>query len=251
MKESLTMQLLEQLQSPTITSPISCDEMAGKNWSGRTPLWKTPAPVQSDEDLLAEYTKTGNQDAFGELVRRDERELYSYLRNILCDNQLAEDAFQATFLKLHLNCRHFDHGRRLRPWLYTIANNQAIDLLRRNRRHKLAGLDSMKENAGTGNERHPWHDTSKSAGSDPVKLVHVVEDRQRIRFAMEKLPEKLSQVLILVVYQGLKYREAAEALGIPQGTLKSRMHKALQSLHKAIITAKQRAPRHTPITILN
>ena len=66
---------------------------------------------------------------------------------------------------------------------------------------------------------------------------------------MEKIPEKLKQVLTLVVYQGLKYREAADALGIPHGTLKSRMHKALQSLHKAIIAPKHHASLHTPETM--
>jgi RNA polymerase sigma-70 factor, ECF subfamily len=214
--------------------------------------WKyTPAPVRTDEDLLAEYIKTSDQVAFGELVRRYERELYSYLRNILDDTQLAEDAFQATFLKLHLKCRLFEPGRRLRPWLYAIANNQAVDFLRRNRRHKLVRLDSVTENAGTDDERHPLYDTSKFADTDPGKLAHAIEDRQRISFAMEKIPEKLRQVLIMVVYQGLKYREAAKALGIPQGTLKSRMHKALQSLHKAIIAAKIHASRHTPKTMLS
>ena len=178
-------------------------------------------------------------------------ELYSYLRNILGDTQLAEDAFQATFLKLYVKCRLFEPGRRLRPWLYAIANNQAVDFLRRNRRHKLVRLDSLAENAGPGDDRHPRHGTSISTDSDPGKLAHMIEDRQRIRFAMEKIPERLRQVLILVVYQGLKYREAAEALGIPHGTLKSRMHKALQSLHKAIITAKHHASRHTPKTMLS
>jgi RNA polymerase sigma-70 factor (ECF subfamily) len=211
----------------------------------------TPAPLRSDEELLAEYSKTGNQEAFGELVQRYERELYSYLRNILGDTQFAEDAFQATFLKLHLKCRLFEPGRRLRPWLYTIANNQALDFLRRNRRHKLVRLDSVTENAGTGDERHPRHDTLKSADSDPGKLAHVIEDRQRVRFAMDKIPDKLRQVLILVVYQGLKYREAAEALGVPHGTLKSRMHKALQSLHKAIIAPEHHASRHTLKTMLS
>jgi RNA polymerase sigma-70 factor, ECF subfamily len=212
--------------------------------------WKhTPAPGQSDEDLLAEYTKTGNQEAFGELVRRYERELYSYLRNILGDTQLAEDAFQTTFLKLHIKCRLFESGRRLRPWLYAIANNQALDFLRRDRRHKLIRLDNEAEYTGTGDQRHPWQDTPKSTDSDPGKLAHAIEDRQRILFAMEKIPERLRQVLNLVVYQGLKYREAAEALGIPPGTLKSRMHKALQSLHKAVIAAKHNASLHTPKTM--
>ena len=64
-------------------------------------------PVQPDEELLATYAETGNRNAFEELVHRYERELYSYLRQCLGDAQWAEDAFQTTFLQVHLKCRQF------------------------------------------------------------------------------------------------------------------------------------------------
>jgi RNA polymerase sigma-70 factor, ECF subfamily len=99
--------------------------------------------MRRDEELMSEYVQTGSQPAFQELVRRFEREIYSYLRHYLGDAHLAEDAFQATFLQLHLKCHQFEPGRRLRPWLYTIAGNQATDLLRRNRRHKAMSLSTI------------------------------------------------------------------------------------------------------------
>ena len=71
--------------------------------------------AERDEQLLLEYTATGNQHAFAELVRLYERELYRYLYRRLNDAQLAEDAFQNTFLQLHRKCRQFQAGRRLRP----------------------------------------------------------------------------------------------------------------------------------------
>ncbi len=104
--------------------------------------------VRPDEELLAAYVETENRDAFEELVHRYERELYSYLRHFLGDAQLAEDAFQTTFLQVHLKCRQFAPGRRLRPWLYTIAANQAVDLLRRNRRHKAVSLGTAAGDGG-------------------------------------------------------------------------------------------------------
>ena len=78
---------------------------------------------------------------FAELVRRYERELYSYLRRYLGDAEMAEDAFQAAFLQVHLKCQQFEAGRSVRPWLYTIATNQAIDAQRRSRRHRMVSLD--------------------------------------------------------------------------------------------------------------
>src|SRR3982751_159114 len=78
-----------------------------------------------DEDLLERYRDLADRDAFAELVRRYERELYSYLKRYLGDASMAEDAFQTTFLQMHLKCNQFEEGRKFRPWLYAIATNQA------------------------------------------------------------------------------------------------------------------------------
>src|ERR1700712_4617837 len=95
----------------------------------------------TDEELLLEYRVTGRPAVFETLVKRYERELYNYLRRFLNNQVLAEDAFQATFMQVHLKCSLYDDSRKVRPWLYTVATNQAIDIQRRNRRHRLVSLD--------------------------------------------------------------------------------------------------------------
>ena len=75
--------------------------------------------AKTDEELLLAYRDTERRDLFEELVRRYERELFSYLRRYVGDADMAADVFQATFLQLHLKCHQFQDGRRLRPWLYT------------------------------------------------------------------------------------------------------------------------------------
>ncbi len=192
-----------------------------------------PPSARRDEDLLATYARTGSGEAFEELVRRYQREIFSYLYRFLGDAQLAEDASQATFLRLHLKCRQFERGRGLRPWLHAIANNQAVNLLRRNRRHKAVSLNTPVRDAGADEERQPLGDLLQVKDAGVVAGLEVVEDRQRTRLAMDKIPAKLRQVLLLVVYQGLKQREAAAVLGIARGTVKSRMDKALRSLREA------------------
>src|SRR5918999_2253892 len=104
----------------------------------------------TDEELLLGYRKSHDPDLFSELVHRYERELFSYLRRYLGDAEMAEDAFQAAFLQVHLKCDQFEEGRKFRPWLYTIATNQAIDAQRRNRRHRMASLD--RQNMGDGEQ---------------------------------------------------------------------------------------------------
>ena len=95
----------------------------------------------SDESLIAQYRESGDRGLFEALMRRYEREMYSYLRRYIGNAEMAEDAFQGTFLQVHLKCHQFDPARRFRPWLYAIATNQAIDVQRRNKRHRMVSLD--------------------------------------------------------------------------------------------------------------
>ena len=105
--------------------------------------------ICSDEDLLTRFCK-GQTEAFGALVRRYERELYGYLRRYLGDASLAEDVFQNTFLQVYVKSGQYEPGRPVRPWLYTIATNQAIDALRRNGRHQALSLDQQREELADG-----------------------------------------------------------------------------------------------------
>ncbi|HUY93066.1 MAG TPA: sigma-70 family RNA polymerase sigma factor [Pirellulales bacterium] len=186
----------------------------------------------ADEELLRRYCERGDRQAFTVLVHRYERELYSYLRRYLGDSAMAEDAFQATFLQLHLKCDQFEEGRKVRPWLYTIATNQAIDAQRRNKRHRLVSLDRRnthenKDDLGTLIELL----VSKETG--PVAQLEADERQTWVRKAIQELPEPLSNAVNLIYYQGLKYREAAEILDVPVGTVKSRLHTAILKLNEA------------------
>jgi RNA polymerase sigma-70 factor (ECF subfamily) len=181
----------------------------------------------TDEQLLLAYRIRGDGDAFSELVRRYERELYCYLRQYLGDPAMAEDVFQTTFLQLHLKCDQFKPGLKLRPWLYRIATNQAIDTVRRNRRHRLPSLD------GSADTEAAVGATLVSDTPTPDQHMEQQDKRTWAQQAVDQLPEQLAQIVTLVYLNGLKYREAAEVLAIPLGTLKSRMHTALRMLGDA------------------
>jgi RNA polymerase sigma-70 factor (ECF subfamily) len=184
----------------------------------------------TDEQLVMRYRETGDQALFAELVRRYERELYSYLRRYLTDAELAEDVFQATFLQLHLKCDQFDESRTLRPWLYMIATNKAIDAQRRQKRHKAISLQAGSREA---DETGRLIDMLVSEEPEPSSRMDRAEDDAWIQHNTEELPEHLRLVVDLVYYQGLKYREAAEVLSIPVGTVKSRLHAAISKLTEA------------------
>jgi len=194
-----------------------------------------PAELPTDEDLLLAYRSRGDRAAFEQLVERYETELYSYLRNYLGDAQMAEDAFQATFLQVHLKCEQFEPGRRVRPWLYTVATNQAIDAQRRNRRHRMVSLDRRRGAEGPDDEDGgTLMNLLDSQDTDPVEQFSLEEDSRAVREAIDQLPESLRRVVLLVYFQGLKYREAAEVLSIPVGTVKSRLHTAVARLNESL-----------------
>jgi RNA polymerase sigma-70 factor (ECF subfamily) len=185
--------------------------------------------VDSDECVLEQYRSTGDRALFETLIRRYEREIYSYLRRYIGDAEMAEDAFQGTFLQVHLKCHQFDPDRRFRPWLYAIATNQAIDVQRRNRRHRMVSLD--RSNGGDSDERgHSWSEKLVGDAPDPLRAAAIGENSKWVNESVESLGKSMQQVIHLVYFQGLKYREAADALGIPVGTVKSRLHAAIQRL---------------------
>ncbi len=190
-----------------------------------------PLTTCSDEDLLLRF-RQGEREAFGQLVRRYERELYGYLRRYLGDANLADDVFQNTFLQLYTKIGQYEAGRPVRPWLYTIATHQAIDALRRNGRHQALSLDQQREELADGDVQSLMA-LLESRLAAPADQVLGEERRQLVRASVDRLPDFLRQVVVLAYYQGLKYREIADVVGIPVGTVKSRLHAALVKLHEA------------------
>ena len=186
--------------------------------------------MTSDEELLVRFRR-GEPEAFACLLRRYERELYGYLRRYLGDGNLADDVFQNTFLQLYTKIGQYEPGRPVRPWLYTIATHQAIDALRRNGRHQALSLDQHREELREG-DVHNLLALLESRGQSPLDQAQAEERRQQVRASVDRLPEFLRQVVILAYYQGLKYREIADIIGIPVGTVKSRLHAALVKLQE-------------------
>jgi RNA polymerase sigma-70 factor (ECF subfamily) len=188
-------------------------------------------PPRTDEELLLSYRESGERTCFDELVRRYERELYNYLRRYLVDAEMAEDVFQAAFLLVHLKCQQFEDGRRFRPWLYAIATNAAIDAQRRDKRHRAISLDRVGAKKSR-QESAKLADILVSEDPSPFTEASRMESAQWIQAALDELSEPMRDVVHLVYYQGLKYREAAEVLEVPVGTVKSRLHAAIQKLNE-------------------
>jgi len=183
---------------------------------------------RSDEELLLEYRTTEDALVFTELVSRYQRELFNFLRRFLGGTAKAEDVFQQTFLQVHVKCELFQAGRKFRPWLYTIATNQAIDYQRRNRRHRRLSLDQSRSSSGE--ELGSLMEIVVSQESGPGAKAESGERAEWVRSAVGNLPDSLQSAVQLVYFRGMKYSDAAQVLSIPVGTIKSRLHSAIKSL---------------------
>jgi RNA polymerase sigma-70 factor (ECF subfamily) len=182
----------------------------------------------TDEELLIEYRETCDQRAFSELVRRHQRGLRAYLHRRFKNETVAEDAVQTTFLRAHLNCRQFREGRRVRSWLYAIATNAAIDIVRRRSRREAVSLNGPPTYSAT--DATAMLDTLPDDEPLPNERLMRGERHAECREAVTQLPERLRVVVELLYFRGVSYREAAEILSVPLGTLKSRLHDALIKL---------------------
>lgn len=197
------------------------------------PRRRSKRPAVSDEELLLRFREQGDVRAFDQLVHRYEGELYRYLHHYVGDSQAAEDLFQATFLKVYQKADQFESGRRIRPWLYSIATHLAIDWFRKAERRRAVSLDRQHAEGVSETDDGTLLELLEAATPGPASEAEARERRERVRQTVDQLPEELRAAAILVFFQGLKYAEVAEILDIPLGTVKSRIHSALKRLNTA------------------
>ena len=182
-----------------------------------------PLEEFDDSELLKQY-QLGNAAAFKKIVTRYKNPLYAFLRRFLNRHDLVEDVFQETFLQLYTSRETFDVSRPLQPWLFTIAANKAKDALRKQQR------TSMDLGAITDSPEASIDDVVNiitSYKTTPDEEVSKNETAQRIRKIIANMPENLRAILILAYFEQFSYKQMADILSIPIGTVKSRLHTAV------------------------
>ena len=196
----------------------------------------------TDERLLADYF-AGDHAGFETLVRRYHRELYQFVLRFTNSSAAAEDVVQEAFLQVHLAGRSFDLSRRFKPWLFTIAANKARDWLRaRSRRHEVP-LDAP---IGGGDEGGESFSGLLTDNQTPVhEALHADEKRRAVQRVIRDMPDHLREVLVLGYFHRFPSREMADVLGIPLGTVKSRLHAAVGHFarrYRTMATEKAQEP---------
>jgi RNA polymerase sigma factor (sigma-70 family) len=176
----------------------------------------------SDEALVALVAR-GDEDALGELYDRQGRIAYGLALRILRDERLAEDAVQEAFLAVWKSAIAF-RGERAKAstWIHTLVHRRAVDLVRREQRRRAEPLD--EELAGR----------LSDAGTPTEDAAWLRFERERVQAALAELPDAQREALELAYYGGFSQSELAERLGVPLGTIKSRMFAGLTRLRELL-----------------
>jgi RNA polymerase sigma-70 factor, ECF subfamily len=187
-------------------------------------LMSTHAEKPTDAELLSRYI-AGDEAAFREIIERYKNPIYAFLRRFLSRQELVEDVFQETFLQLYSSRESFDPTRPLRPWLFTIAANKARDALRKQQREATTSIGTLSEPEETSFD--DVLNTLASYDVTPVDELNKTETAAKVRQIIANMPENLREILILAYFDQFSYKHMADMLGIPLGTVKSRLHTAI------------------------
>ena len=178
----------------------------------------------TDSELLDRYCE-GDEGAFKEIVDRYKNGLYAFLRKFLNRHELVEDVFQETFLQLYSSRESFDRSRPLRPWLFTIAANKAKDALRKAQRSAAVSIGTLAQS-----DEMSFEEVLNILTRDDEAPIHTLQRQETaasVKQIIATLPEALREILILAYFNQFSYKQIAEILSIPIGTVKSRLHTAV------------------------
>lgn len=198
------------------------------------PTPTAPAPSsrdgRSDEQLMAAYQQ-GDPSAFRLLVERHHAPVYRFCLRALRSPEAAADAAQEVFLRVVRNAGSWEPKAKFTTWVYTIARNHCIDEARKGKFRK---TESLNETAGKDGEGAEKIENVPSNVPQQDTIAHGTRLRKAIDAALATLPEEQREVFLMREVSGLAFKDIADAVGVGENTVKSRMRYALAGLKKAL-----------------
>ncbi len=189
--------------------------------------------TESDE-VLIRRCRQGDERSFDILFDRYKGRIYTFILRFVRNEKTAEDIFQETFIRVFRKARYFRHQAKFSTWLYTIAANLCRDELKKRKRREVFSLDAPASHPKAEEPVPSRIQVISDLSDGPREEAEKRELKGVLALALDELPENSRQVVELHVMHGLRYREVAEIMGCPVGTVQSRMHNAIQVLRKKV-----------------
>jgi len=218
----------------------SVEQGAGRRATSSTPAPSVERPSEAaltdDEAILR--ARRGDHAAFRVLVERYQGRAYRLALRVLRDEEQARDAVQEAFLKVYSSLGRFEGRSSFYTWLYRLVLNLCLDMKRRDRsdrRGRWVEARPLEERGAS------FEAATEAGGEDerpgPDLALERLELRQQVAKAIDTLPDEARETLLLREVEGLSYQEIASALGIPKGTVMSRLHYARKRVQRLLIAA--------------
>ncbi len=193
------------------------------------------AGAPEEREVIAR-ARSGDHDAFRVLVERYQGRVYRLALRVLRDEERARDAVQEAFLKVYRSLDRFEGRSSFYTWLYRLVLNVCLDLRRRDRLDRQVEWSEERWEQASEEDAGP-DPISGSLSPDPELALDRAELRSAIAAAIRSLPDDARRTLLLREVDGLSYAEIAEVLGVPRGTVMSRLHYARRRVRLALVAA--------------
>lgn len=208
---------------------------------GATPHGDRPArPISLEDFELIEKVKSGQTEAFGDLVRKYQDRVFNVCWRICGNLEDARDLTQDSFLKVFERIGGFRGESAFYTWLYRIAVNLALTLRRKGAGRRMLSLDQPDSSLGTQAERLM---ARTQEGQDVARNVAEADQQARLVRQLQAMDDEPRAVIVLRDIEGLNYEEIAAIMEVPVGTIKSRLFRARMTLRDAMLPAEPHADR--------
>ena len=181
----------------------------GASRGGTNKGWDMTVATAVDEQTLVERLMGGDPEAVDDLVDVYKDRLFAFILRTVGDYTLAEDVFQEMWIKVIRRINTFRGDSKLSTWLFQVALNTVRDAMRKKGRHTFVDIDEV----------------AQLPSNDSIDVDGMARTEQ-VKLLIDSLPEKMREVVVLKYYHDLMDAEIAEIAGIPEGTVKSRLHRA-------------------------
>jgi len=185
-----------------------------------------------NDEKLVDSIRKGHPRRYFKIVERYQGKLFAYLYRLIGSKEEAEDLLQDVFIKAYRHLDSFDTKRKFSSWIYRIAHNEAVNFMKRRRLKKFVSWEEVTS----------AKDKLEMAGTedDPEKIWSRKEERNKVNLAIEKLPQKYRQVLMLRYFNNNSYEEIGKIIDKPLNTVGTLLNRAKKRLLAEIIKSEKR-----------
>ena len=172
-----------------------------------------------DEDVVISIQK-GDIDLFGVLIERFEKKLTRYARKFISSNEDIEDAVQEVFIKAYTNIQSFDTDKKFSTWIYRIAHNTYVNIIRSKKNEKVSYVDL--------DEFFPNVSSNETADKD----ILIQENKEMITLCVKDLKPKYREIITLFYFDDMDYKTMSDIMGVPISTVGVRLRRAKEKLRQ-------------------